>query len=105
MLGILTINWKPRLLCLMEEGSKGEASWVPGEEGWGGVCRIEFPGLQSSDFNKSFAILKEAGWTSNCLTLGAVIVNFLALELAWPINAPSLFSIPAVMALERSFSS
>ena len=43
-----------------------------------GVCRIEFPGLQSSDFNKSFAILKEAGWTSNCLTLGAVIVNFLA---------------------------
>ena len=69
-----------------------------------GVCRIEFPGLQSSDF-KSFAILKEAGWTSNCLTLGAVIVNFLALELAWPINAPSLFSIPTAMALERSFSS
>ena len=70
----------------------------------GVVCRIEFPGLQSSDF-KSFATLKEVGWTSNCLTLGAVIVNFLALELAWPINAPSLFSIPAAMALERSFSS
>ena len=38
MLGILTINWKPRLLCLMEEGSKDEASWVPGEEGWWGWC-------------------------------------------------------------------
>ena len=34
MLGILTVNWKPRPLCLMEEGSNSEASWVPGEEGW-----------------------------------------------------------------------
>ena len=70
----------------------------------GGVCRIEFLGLQSSDF-KSFATLEEVGWPNNCLTLGAVIVNFLALELAWPINAPSLFSMSAAMALGRPFSS
>ena len=68
----------------------------------GDVCRTEFPGLQSSDF-KSFATLEEVGWPNNCLTLGAVIVNFLTLELAWPINAPSLFSISAAMALDRPF--
>ena len=62
------------------------------------VCRTEFPGLQSSDF-KSFATLEEVGWPNNCLTLGAVIVNFLTLELAWPINAPSLFSISAPTSL------
>ena len=32
MLGILTVNWKPRPLCLMEEGSNSEASWVPGNQ-------------------------------------------------------------------------
>ena len=43
MLGILTVNWKPRPLCLMEEGSKGEASWVPGEEGWWGCVQDRIP--------------------------------------------------------------
>ena len=43
MLWILTINWNPRLRCLMEEGSKGEASWVPGEEGWSGCVQDRIP--------------------------------------------------------------
>ena len=51
----------------------------------------------------SFTTLEEMGWPNNCLTLGAVIVNLLTLELAWPINAPSLFSISAAMALDRPF--
>ena len=43
MLGILTVSWKPRPLCLMEEGCKGEASWVPGEEGWWGCVQDRIP--------------------------------------------------------------
>lgn len=91
MLGILTVNWKPRPLCLMEEGPRVRPPGSLERRDGGGVCRIEFPGLQSSDFPiKSFATLEEVRWPSNCLTLWAVIVNFLALELAWPIVPQSV---------------